>query len=178
MEKITTTGEKIRIARTKAGLSQGELANRLDVTQSLIGQYERGVRNPKPSTIQRIADALGIPFTELLPVDAIKQLPPVQLGTNLAEVGTRAVIGYPIDADALMEKVAEEYGERARDTLYRIIRYMPPVTPKQRTEALKAEIRRMKRSFTTCINSDYYTGYMSALSAVEGYIAKMEEGAE
>ena len=71
MEKITTTtGEKIRIARKKAGLSQGELADRLDVTRSLIGQYERGVRNPKPSTIQRIADALGIPFTELLPESA------------------------------------------------------------------------------------------------------------
>ena len=44
----------------------------------------------------------------------------------------------------------------------------------QRTDLLKAEIRRMKRSFTTCINSDYYTGYMSALSAVEGYIARLE----
>ena len=71
MEKITiTTGEKIRIARTKAGLSQGELADRLDVTRSLIGQYERGVRNPKPSTLQRIADALGISVTELLPESA------------------------------------------------------------------------------------------------------------
>ena len=46
--------------------------------------------------------------------------------------------------------------------------------PEQRTDLLKAEIKRMKRSFTTCINSDYYTGYMSALSAVEGYIAGME----
>ena len=52
-----------------------------------------------------------------------------KLGTNLAEVGTRAVRGYPIDADALMEKVAEEYGERARDRLYQIIRYMPPAQP-------------------------------------------------
>lgn len=51
---------------------------------------------------------------------------------------------------------------------------LPPAQPEQRTEALKAEIRRMKRSFTTCINSDYYTGYMSALSAVEGYIAQWE----
>ena len=46
--------------------------------------------------------------------------------------------------------------------------------PEQRTDLLKAEIKRMKRSFTTCINSDYYTGYMSALSAVEGYIAQLE----
>lgn len=49
-------------------------------------------------------------------------LPPAQLST-------RAVRGYPIDADALMEKVAEEYGERARDRLYQIIRYMPPAQP-------------------------------------------------
>lgn len=58
-------------------------------------------------------------------IEALK----AQLGTNLAEVGTRAVRGYPIDADALMEKVAEEYGERARDRLYQIIRYMPPAQP-------------------------------------------------
>ena len=52
-----------------------------------------------------------------------------KLGTNLAEVGTRTVRGYPIDAHALMEKVAEEYGERARDRLYQIVRYMPPAQP-------------------------------------------------
>ena len=38
----------------------------------------------------------------------------------------KEVRGYTIDADYLMAKVAEEYGERARDALYRIIRYMPP----------------------------------------------------
>ena len=54
------------------------------------------------------------------------------------------------------------------------IKQLPSVTPKQRTDLLKAEIKRMKRSFTTCINSDYYTGYVSALSAVEGFIAQLE----
>ena len=52
----------------------------------------------------------------------IHELPPAQLGTM-------AVRGYPIDADCLMAKVAEEYGERARDALYRIIRYMPSAQP-------------------------------------------------
>ena len=52
------------------------------------------------------------------------------LGTNLAEVGTdlatkRTVKGFPIDADLLMLKVEEEYGFRARDRLYEIIRTMP-----------------------------------------------------
>ena len=58
-----------------------------------------------------------------------------KLGTNLAEVGTRTVRGYPIDAHALMEKVAEEYGERARDRLYQIVRYMPPAQPAQHIDA-------------------------------------------
>lgn len=55
-----------------------------------------------------------------------EELPPTQLGTM-------AVIGYPIDADYLMAKVAEEYGERARDALYRIIRYMPPAQPERKS---------------------------------------------
>ena len=59
-----------------------------------------------------------------------------------------------------------------------MLKSMPPVTPKQRTDLLKAEIKRMKRAFKTCINSDYYTGYMSALSAVEGHIAEWEGDAE
>ena len=54
---------------------------------------------------------------------------------------------------------------------------LPPAQP-QRTDTLKAEIKRMKSSFTTCINYDYYTGYMSALSAVEGYIAQWEGDTE
>ena len=59
-------------------------------------------------------------------------------------------------------------------TAFDVLEATQPVTPKQRTDLLKAEIKRMKRAFKTCINSDYYTGYMSALSAVEGYIAQLE----
>ena len=43
---------------------------------------------------------------------------------------------------------------------------------------LKTEIKRMKMTYTICINHDYYTGYMSALSAVEGCIAQLEGDAE
>lgn len=85
---------------------------------------------------QQAIDALiRVPGIGNRALDKIRELPSAQpqLGTNLAEVGTRAVRGYPIDADALMEKVAEEYGERARDGLYQIIRYMPPAQPETAT---------------------------------------------
>lgn len=63
-----------------------------------------------------------------------------------AQLGTRAVRGYTIDADALMERVAEEYGERARDRLYQIIRYMPPAQPEPCEDAVsrKAAIAQMQ----------------------------------
>lgn len=38
---------------------------------------------------------------------------------------------------------------------------------------IKAEIKRMKEK-QDCLNTDYATGYISALSTVEGFIAKLE----
>ena len=91
---------------------------------------------------------------------------------------------YRIDADGTLWIPVASLDEL--DKISRVIvehgtwckQFYMDAQPELRTETLKAEIRRMKRSFTICNNSDYYTGYMSALSAVEGYIAKMEGDAE
>lgn len=85
-----------------------------------------------------------------------------------------------IDRDELLNvyKGYKDFDKIYIGSLRAEIKAQPSVTPKQSTEALKAEIKRMKRTFTICINSDYYTGYMSALSAVEGYIAQSEGYAE
>ena len=53
-----TIGERIKAARIRVGITQKELANRLNVTPALVGQYERDLRNPKHETLQKIADAL------------------------------------------------------------------------------------------------------------------------
>lgn len=55
-----TVGERIRKARKAKGLTQEELAKSLGVSFAMIGQYERGERNPKLDTLQRIADALDV----------------------------------------------------------------------------------------------------------------------
>ena len=62
-----TTGEKIRIARKNAKLTQTQLADELGVSQAMIGQYENGVRNPKYETLDRIARVLDVKISELLP---------------------------------------------------------------------------------------------------------------
>lgn len=46
--------------RLKAGLSQTELAKRLDMLQPNLSRLERGLVDPKLSTLQQLADVLGV----------------------------------------------------------------------------------------------------------------------
>lgn len=64
-----STGEEIRKARRKAGLSQRALADKLGVSASMIGQYENEMRSPKFETADRIADALGVSVFDLIGYD-------------------------------------------------------------------------------------------------------------
>lgn len=59
-------GERIRAVRKAAGVTQRELAERLGIFYQQISQYERGERNPKYETVEKIADALGISVEELI----------------------------------------------------------------------------------------------------------------
>ena len=55
-----TTGQSIKAARKKAGLTQAELGKKLGVAYQTVAQWENDLRNPKVDTIRRIAAALDI----------------------------------------------------------------------------------------------------------------------
>ncbi len=66
-----TVGEKIRAARKQAGLTQKELGEIIGVSQSAIGQFERG-SNIQFETCRKVASALNIPLSSLIDItDAI-----------------------------------------------------------------------------------------------------------
>lgn len=60
------TGEKIKERRKSAGLTQAALAKKLNVSTSVIGQYETGYRTPKFENLAKIATAIGCPVTDLI----------------------------------------------------------------------------------------------------------------
>lgn len=60
------TGERIKLARIKVGLTQKELAEKLECTQAMISAYEKGLRNPKVETLEKIAKALNTTGYDLL----------------------------------------------------------------------------------------------------------------
>lgn len=59
-------GKAIRLVRAARGLSQKELAARLDVDGSLVSYLESGERRPSADTQERLARALNMPLYLLI----------------------------------------------------------------------------------------------------------------
>lgn len=59
-------GKRLRELRAEHGLSQDDLADRTDVHPTAIGRLERGSREPRLTTILRIARGLDVEPGKLL----------------------------------------------------------------------------------------------------------------
>jgi transcriptional regulator with XRE-family HTH domain len=56
---MTTTGSQLRAARSTAGLSLRELADRAKTSAATLSMYETGIKEPRLSTLTRLIDAAG-----------------------------------------------------------------------------------------------------------------------
>lgn len=63
---MTNVGKKIREVRKEKGLTIKQLGNLCGISEQNMGNYERGVRTPKLETIRKIANALEIPYKQLI----------------------------------------------------------------------------------------------------------------
>lgn len=59
-ERAFCIGEEVRRLRMERGLSQHKLAARMGLTQSVIARLEAGAVEPRLSTLDRVAEALGV----------------------------------------------------------------------------------------------------------------------
>ncbi len=67
-------GGNIKRRRAEKGLTQTGLADAVGLTQSYISDLEAGKRNPRASTIAKIAEVLEVPPSHLMdcqPVTAV-----------------------------------------------------------------------------------------------------------
>ena len=73
LNPLAVLSRRLKEARERKGLSQRQLgiAAGLDrfVASTRINRYEKGVHHPDPVTVQRVADALGVPAAYLLASD-------------------------------------------------------------------------------------------------------------
>lgn len=66
IDKLTSIGESIKAYRKNAKMTQVELAERIDKTESSIRKYEKGIIQPPIDVIERIATTFGITPYELM----------------------------------------------------------------------------------------------------------------
>ena len=59
-------GKNIREIRKKRCLSQSELAKMIGTSQAAISKYEKEEQDPTFKTLQKIAQALGVPLSVLV----------------------------------------------------------------------------------------------------------------
>jgi transcriptional regulator with XRE-family HTH domain len=62
---VTALGERIRALRRERGLQQRQLAEKAQLTPSLVSQIESGRLTPSLNTLGKLAAALGVPIASL-----------------------------------------------------------------------------------------------------------------
>jgi len=63
---LVSFATNLRRRRKELGLSQEQLGTRANIQMADISRYENGGRDPRVSTVARLADALEIPLASLL----------------------------------------------------------------------------------------------------------------
>ena len=61
--------DNIRKRRIQLGMTQGQLANRLNVSEMAISKFENDLAKPQPKLFVMLADALGTTCKELVEGD-------------------------------------------------------------------------------------------------------------
>lgn len=69
----TSIGERIILARRRAGLSQRELGQRLGVSHAAVSDIERAQTRPNLDNLAVIAEAIGVPLGQLVVIPATCQ---------------------------------------------------------------------------------------------------------
>lgn len=73
------SGARIREARERQGINQAQLAERIGVEPSAVGNYEQGSRYPKPPVLKKMAETLKVPVGWLSGLEPDKRIEALSL---------------------------------------------------------------------------------------------------
>ena len=101
---MATYSERIRELRKMRGMSQQDLANKLDLNKVAISQYERGVRRPSIDIVSALCDIFNVSSDFLLGEDDVTirivntdEIKKLDSPRRIPVLG-RVAAGIPIDA--------------------------------------------------------------------------------
>lgn len=105
MDKTNAIGTNIKRSRSEKGITQKELAASLGVSYQMVQSWERGARNPKMETIQKIAAALGVSWLDLMPKEALNANTIEDFAKDNGELTQELVQQLPKETERLMQQL-------------------------------------------------------------------------
>ena len=96
-------GDKLRSLRTKAGLTQLDIAEKLDVSAAAIGAWENGRAKPRLTKLGQLAELLGTSAADLMGEDTTEA--PISGTSRMVPLLGFAHMGEPCDEGNLADEV-------------------------------------------------------------------------
>lgn len=96
-------GEKLRSLRAKAGLTQLDIAEKLDVSAAAIGAWENGRAKPRLTKLGQLAELLGTSAADLMGEDATEAA--IKGTSRMVPLLGFAHMGEPCDEGSLSDEV-------------------------------------------------------------------------
>lgn len=96
-------GEKLRSLRTKAGLTQLDIAEKLDVSAAAIGAWENGRAKPRLTKLGQLAELLGTSAADLMGEDSTEAA--ISGTSRMVPLLGFAHMGEPCDEGTLADEV-------------------------------------------------------------------------
>lgn len=96
-------GDKLRSLRTKAGLTQLDIAEKLDLSAAAIGAWENGRAKPRLTKLGQLAELLGTSAADLMGEDATEAA--ISGTSRMVPLLGFAHMGEPCDEGSLADEV-------------------------------------------------------------------------
>lgn len=98
-------GEMISSLRKGKGMTQNELAEKMNVTDKAVSKWERNLSCPDINSIPKLAEILGTTVEELLNAQSKKENNKVDEIVNIALIGIGLAMGICIIVTSILKQI-------------------------------------------------------------------------
>ena len=98
-------GEMISCLRKEKGMTQNDLAEKMNVTDKAVSKWERNLSCPDVNSIPKLAEILGTTVEELLNAQSKKENSKVDEIINIALLGVGLAMGICIIVTSVLKQI-------------------------------------------------------------------------
>lgn len=98
-------GEIINLLRKEKGMTQNDLAEKMNVTDKAVSKWERNLSCPDVNSIPKLAEILGTTVEELLNAQSKKETNKIDEIINIALIGIALAMGICIIVTSILKQL-------------------------------------------------------------------------